>query len=91
MSTFKIEWLDRHREPQCPSNPDFPNGIDVDVSLGAEQSCVTELPYPARRCGLYIAECERCGLRVGVTTAGRPDDPRSLRVACLLETKEPLQ
>lgn len=79
---MKIEWIDSGREPQCAPNPDYPNGKDMDVSDGAAKTCFTELPYPAKRCGHYIVECETCGLRFGVTTAGRPDDPRSLKVAC---------
>lgn len=78
---FDIEWIDRGREPQCPPDPAYPTGKDLDMS-GDAPSCYTELPYPARRCGLYVVECKRCKLSIGVTTAGRPDDPRSLRVAC---------
>lgn len=81
---IKINWIDKEREPQCPSNPDYPTGIDVDVSLGTEPSCTTQLPYPARRCGMFRVECDICGLIVGITTAGRPDDPRSLKMACQL-------
>lgn len=79
---MKIEWIDAGREPRVAPNPEYPDGKDLDTSDGAAKSCFTELPYPARRCGTYIVECETCGLRVGVTTAGRPDDPRSLKVAC---------
>lgn len=79
---FKITWIDRGREPQCPSNQAFPNGIDADVSQGAEKTCNTDLPYPAKRCGMYRVECMICGIAVGVTTAGRPDDPRSVKLAC---------
>jgi hypothetical protein len=43
------------------------------------------LPYPAKRIGHYRIECELCGLRVACTTAGRPDDPRSIRIACKLQ------
>lgn len=79
---MKIEWIDRGREPQCAPDPAFPLGKDLDTTHGAP-SCFTELPYPAPRCGLYIVECETCGLRVGITTAGRFDDPRSVKLACL--------
>ncbi len=80
--SHKVNWIDRGREPKCPPNPDYPNGIDADASFGAEKSCRVELPYPAKRCGLYHVTCEACGLTVGITTAGRPDDPRSLRMPC---------
>jgi hypothetical protein len=80
--SFKIEWDDHEREPQCAPNPAYPNGIDLDGSHGALATCVAALPYPARRCGLYLVECETCGIRIAITTAGRPDDPRSVKIAC---------
>jgi hypothetical protein len=81
---IKVEWIDRHREPQCPPDPAYPGGKDVDASLGAERTCSTDLPYPAKRCGLYVVECQICGIRVWVTTAGRPDDPRKITIPCRL-------
>ena len=80
--TLEVQWVDHRREPQCQPNPAFPDGIDLDVSGGAERSCSTDLPYPAKRCGVYIVTCEACAVRAVITTAGRPDDPRSVRVAC---------
>lgn len=79
---FHVEWRDSGREPQCRPDPKYPNGIDVDVSGGAVNSCIYELPYPAKRCGVYIVTCKLCGFRGGCTTAGRPDDPRSIEVPC---------
>ena len=79
---FEIVWEDHHRDPQCPSNPDYPNGIDIDVSRGREPACTALLPYPAKGCGLYIIHCRMCNINIAVTTAGRPDDPRSVRVSC---------
>ena len=77
-----ITWLDKGREPQCPPYPAFPNGKDADLSDGAEATCRVDLPYPARRCGLYIVRCAACDQTVALTTAGRPDDVRSLTLAC---------
>ena len=82
MAEFDVEWMDSGREPQCPPNPKYPEGIDIDISNGSGVSCLVELPYPARRCGLYRLHCRTCGFTAGVTTAGRPDDPRSVRIAC---------
>jgi hypothetical protein len=78
---FRVEWIDRGLEPRCKPNPLYPRGIDVDGSSG-RKSCVTLLPYPARRIGYYLVECRECGCTSVITTAGRPDDPRSVRVPC---------
>ena len=85
MKTFKrftVEFLDSGREPQCPPNPAFPAGIDLNMTQGRLPSCHLKLPYPASRCGLYVVVCTECDLKVVLTVAGRSDDPRSLRVAC---------
>ena len=79
---WQIEWLDSGREPQCAPNPCYPNGIDVDASHGSEATCAARLVYPAPRCGAYVVRCRSCGARAVITTAGRPDDPRSLKLAC---------
>lgn len=79
---FKIEWVDHGREPECSPNPDYPNGIDLDASKGQPVSCHITLPYPARRCGLYVLACTLCGMTAAITTAGRVDDPRSVKLAC---------
>lgn len=83
---LKYEWIDGKREPQSPPDPNYPEGIDViAVGLDAVATCEVKLPYPAKRCGIYVVECDTCGLTTIVTTAGRPDDPRSLTVACKRE------
>jgi len=82
MTDKDITWLDHGREPQVAPNPLFPNGKDLDVTHGAEPNCFIELPYPAKRCGLYIIHCKTCDTITGVTTAGRPDDPRSVKLPC---------
>lgn len=79
---FEVVWHDAGKEPRCAPNPAYPNGIDIDLSLGAEETCVAELPYPASRIGGYIVRCLKCSTSGGCTTAGRPDDPRSVRLAC---------
>lgn len=81
MALTKI-WLDAGREPQCGPNPDYPTGIDLDASGGATPTCSTTLDYPAKRCGVWFLECSICHLTLGITTAGRPDDPKSIRVPC---------
>ena len=70
---LKIEWRDGGREPQGKPNAAFPDGIDVDASGSAAVTCQTDLPYPAKRCGVYIVRCGICGISAAITTAGRPD------------------
>ncbi len=82
-----VEWIDGHREPQCKPNPNYPNGIDLDVSMGANKTCSIELPYPAKRCGYFMVRCKACDQTIAVTTAGRPDDPRSIKLACRVDAE----
>jgi hypothetical protein len=86
MSQHTVHWTDRRREPGCPPNPNFPEGVDVDVSSGAETFCDVALPYPAKRCGYYTVTCNLCRYSAILTTAGRPDDPRAIRLPCNLRT-----
>ncbi len=78
---FSIGWIDFEREPKCEPNPNFPKGIDIKTTSGVP-GCKVDLPYPAKRCGLYVVKCSVCDMTIGVTTAGRPDDPRSVEVPC---------
>jgi hypothetical protein len=82
MVDFKIDWIDRQREPQNPPDPHYPHGIDLDMSEDATRTCSVRLPYPTPRCGLFYVECRKCGRNVVITTAGRIDDPRSVKLAC---------
>jgi hypothetical protein len=80
--TLHVEWIDRGREPQCAPNPAYPNGKDIDGSGDAKDTCFTSLECPAPRCGLWLVHCDKCKQTIAITTAGRPDDPRSLKVPC---------
>jgi hypothetical protein len=83
MRMYEVTFLDAEREPQEAPNPDYPEGIDLDATEGATvQSCKVPLPYPAPRCGAMVVQCNRCGFRAAATVAGRPDDPRSVRIPC---------
>ena len=82
---LRSEWRDSGREPQCAPNPAYPLGIDIDASDGAPATCKASLPYPAPRCGLHIVRCQTCSASAAITTAGRPDDPRSIKLACRLD------
>lgn len=66
---------------QCDADPLFPQGKNPDISKG-EISCLIDLPYPAPECGIHIIHCHACDLKIGVTAAGRADDPKSVRVPC---------
>jgi hypothetical protein len=80
--TLTVRWIDGKREPVCPPNPLYPNGIDIDLSRGASVTCSAALPYPALRIGGFAIDCPVCGQSAYITTAGRADDPRSIKVAC---------
>lgn len=84
---FDITWIDGAREPQVQPDSRYPDGVDIDASHGRGRTCLVALPYPAIRCGHYNVHCQKCRLVVAVTTAGRPDDPRSVKLACLEELK----
>jgi hypothetical protein len=86
---FKVTWVDAGREPSQMPNPEFPDGIDIVGADLEKRHCKVELPYPANRCGYYRIECRVCGVRIGVTTAGRYDDPRSATFNCKLPTPAP--
>ncbi len=79
---FEIKWIDGGRETQCAPDPKYPLGIDVDAAGPMSPSCSTPLPYPAMRCGLWRVRCLTCGYSVAITTAGRSDDPRSIKMPC---------
>lgn len=85
---FEVEWVDGHREPQCKPDPRYPDGIDVvlEPALNGAQHCKAALPYPAKRCGHYVVRCKLCSASIALTTAGRPDDPKSVTVLCELPT-----
>lgn len=82
-----IRWLGSGRKSKCGPNPKYPNGIDVDISKGAEVTCTFKLPYPAEECGSWLVSCDTCGVSVFITAAGRIDDPKSVKVACKKENQ----
>ena len=81
MSQFEVAFRASGRgKAQCPSNPESPQGIELDP--GHRPACKAELPYPAPECGAWLIHCTRCEATVACTAAGRPDDPRSMMVPC---------
>lgn len=82
---IRIEWQPSGRgKARCAPDPTFPDGKDLDVSAGL-QACKIDLPYPAPECGYWIVRCAACGLKVAVTAAGRPDDPKTVKFPCKTE------
>lgn len=84
---WSVLWVDRGLEPENPPNPAYPHGIDLRLIKPGHHgpTCKQSLPYPARRIGYFMIECITCGITTVVTTAGRPDDPYSLEMACKLQ------
>ena len=68
---------------QCPADPNYPDGIDIDASEGLVPFCVARLPYPAPECGVFLVSCSECLKQVAITAAGRADDPKTVQIACL--------
>lgn len=66
---------------RCTADPRFPNGVTFDLA-GTRLGCVAELTYPAPECGVWHIKCSDCLVAVGVTAAGRADDPRAVIVPC---------
>ena len=86
MPTHTVEFVPSGRgKAQCAPDPAYPDGIDLDVSLGAA-SCKVDLPYPAPECGHFIVRCGLCGFSAAITAAGRPDDPKSVTIPCQTRT-----
>lgn len=81
LSKLTAQWFGIGRKAQHPSNPAYPEGIRLDMG-GSGKACSIEFDYPAPEVGSWLVKCELCGLSVLITAAGRPDDPRSIRVPC---------
>lgn len=82
MNKITVEFVSHNRKAQMPPNPKYLGGIDIDLRNGANQGCETPLPYPAECCGILLVHCSTCGSNAAITTAGRADDPRSVKLAC---------
>ena len=83
-SRFLIDWVDLHRESTEPADPAYPDGSAIDVALDAPHACRLQLPCPAARCGQWLITCRDCRFYIALATAGRADDPKSVRLPCRL-------
>lgn len=88
MDYLRAEWISKGRKAQHPSNPKYPNGIDVNLAP-SRPFCSIKLDYPAPAVGMWAITCVRCGETAMVTAAGRPDDPRSVKLPCKIEKAPP--
>ncbi len=81
--SHSVEFLPSGRgKAQCPSDPAYPHGLEIDATKPGQKACCVELPYPAPECGVWMIACSDCHLHVAVTAAGRPDDPNSIKIPC---------
>jgi hypothetical protein len=66
---------------KCKADENFPNGKIIEISKDNNAHKIA-LPYPAPECGVWILKCETCNFAVGVTAAGRKDDPKQVNFIC---------
>jgi hypothetical protein len=88
MSDIQIEFLSHHRKAKNAPNPKYPDGVNLDLTNGAKVACFADLPYPAQCCGILFVRCRKCGANAAITTAGRLDDPRTVKLACAAFDKD---
>ena len=80
---FKITWEAYQHQHAPPEKMASSDGADVDLTQHRRPACKVRVPYPAPLDrGLYRIKCITCGTYVVVPTASRPDDPRSVMLAC---------
>jgi hypothetical protein len=87
LKRFNVKWLDGGRPPQSPPDPDYPDGLDVVIPRGqndSEKTCHADIPYPPphRHIGQWLITCTLCGFKLMMTAASRPDDPKSVTFPC---------
>lgn len=70
------------RMPKCAPDPAYPEGKDMDMTQGFPGCAVTLHQAPC--CGTWIITCAVCNTAIGVTAAARPDDPRTIKIPCLI-------
>jgi hypothetical protein len=81
--TIDVVFLDSGRDPTEKTNPDFPDGVLVNLAPHAlAKTCTRNVPYPAPRFGVYSITCRKCKLNVAITVAGRTDDPNAVTLPC---------
>lgn len=77
-----VEFLPSGRgKAKCKSDKNYPDGKIINISTEEDIHRIS-IPYPAPECGVWILKCETCDFSVGVTAAGRPDDPKQINFKC---------
>lgn len=79
---FEIEYLPSKAEGIREIKPEYPNGVDVDLSAGAQDICVATLIYPAPQSGLCNVTCQNCGYQIALSVHAMADDAKSIKVPC---------
>lgn len=87
---FSVSWSAREREEngikrtwaKYPPTPGFENGGDLDFAKDGASWCVTALSVWPGRLGTLHVRCQHCDVTVDLTTAGRADDPKLVRLPC---------
>jgi len=87
MVKMAVTWLPNEVPvAACAADSFYPDGKAVDLSGVARRFCVVDLECPAPGIGIWRIECSKCGIRVGLTAAGRADDVRKVRIPCYAQT-----
>lgn len=85
---FDVKFVPSGRgKARCEPNPEYPDGIHINLAMKGMPSCSFDLPYPAPECGHWESKCKECGYTCVVTAAGRPDDPRSATFPCAKQAR----
>lgn len=79
---LKAAFHDTGRKAKNPPQPGFPDGLHIDAAVNAKRKCSIELDYPSIGIGTWEVRCTVCGVSVGLTAAGRADDPRRVTLPC---------
>ena len=87
---LKYEWYEKGPPQRCPTDSDFPDGIDVEIPGPTDgRRCSATLDdYPTNRTGIYVISCDICPSQIALITAGLPHDPRSVSLPCSFPTDE---
>jgi hypothetical protein len=88
--TYDVKFVPSGRgKAQCPADPNFPYGVEIDGRREGLPFCTFALDYPAPECGVWLINCHGCHCTYAVTAAGRADDPVSITIPCPPQAPQP--